>query len=372
MRRLSEHVDFVVISTHLDEELKPLVRWRRVPAPGKMWGRLTWAAFFLGAWVRTRGIRADLVHTSGAAPLLYRPVDLAFVSFCHSLYHASLDGRPRRGLLGLWRLARRATLGLERLCYRPSRVRMFAAESAGGKQTLEHHFPGIEATIVPTAIDTTRFRPDEDAREELRHSEGVGPDEQIALFVGRDWELKGLPEAIQGLAQASRLGQNAMRLWVLGTGNLHKYEAVAASAGVAERVHFFGIRRDIERFYQASDLLVLPTLCEMFCRAAHEAAACGLPIVATRANGIAELIGDDEAGLPVERDAVSVGRALARLASDRALGSRLGEEGRRRSLVYTEDRTVEALLDAYERLLAGGASGGRRKPVAIADHPPER
>ena len=345
----AEHVDFTVIASALPEALRPLVRWRRAPAP-RTWGRLTWAIFFVTAWARLRRVRGDLVHTLGAAPAVPGRVDFASVIFCHSLYHAALGGRPGRGFPGLWRLARAFSVGLERACY--GRARLLGAECASSKRTLERLFPGRDVRVVPTyPIDTERFRPDTAAREELRGSEGVGPRETVALFVGRDWELKGLGVAIHALAEAARLGCTGLSLWILGEGNVPKHEAIAAGAGVAHQVRFFGSRRDIERYYQAADLFVLPTLCETFCRAAYEAAACGLPVVATPVDGVTELIGDSEAGQLVERDAGSVGRALVRLAADPELRARLGSEGRRRSLECTVERSVDALLATYDRLL---------------------
>lgn len=369
IRLASQRIDFTLVSSKVADELKPLVRWRRAPAP-RSWNRLTWALFSLAAWIRVRGIRADLVHTAGPAPIVVGPVDLASVIFCHSQYHEVLASRPGRGLPGLWRLARRFTVGLERACYRPGRVRMLIAECASGKQTFERHFPGVDVAVVPTPIDTTRFRPDEAAREELRLTEDVGLDGMVALFVGRDWEVKGLDFAIRGLAEAARLGHGDLRLWVLGTGNLRKYEALAEQAGIGDRVRFFGYRRDVERFYQAADVFLLPTVWETFCRAAYEAAACGLPLVATRVDGISELIGDSESGLFVERDTGSIGSALARLAGDPELRSRLGREGRRRSQEFTVERAAEALVDTYQGLL--GESVGPRNPIAVADHLPER
>ena len=346
----SEHVDFTVISSELADEVRPLVRWHRTPSL-RSWGRLTWALFFVGASIRLRGVRPDLVHTLGPAPLVAGRVDLASIIFCHALYHAALDGRPGRGRRGLWRLARGFTVVLERWSYRPDRVRVLGAECTSAKRTLERHFPSVDVAVVPTyPIDTVRFRPDAAAREEVRRAEAVRPHETVALFVGRDWELKGLSVAIQGLAEA-RLGSSG-RLWVLGTGNVPKYEAVAAEAGVGNRVRFLGNRADVERYYQAADVFVLPTLCETFCRAGYEAAACGLPVIATPVDGITELVGDSESGLLVERNAASVGRALARLAADPELCSRLGEEGRRRSLECTVERSAGALVATYERLVA--------------------
>ena len=348
----AEHVDFTVISSELPEELRPLVRWRRAPAP-RAWGRLTWAVFFVTAWARLRRVRGDLVHALGAAPAVPGRVDFASVIFCHSLYHAVLGGRPGRGLPGLWRLARAFTVGLERSCY--GRARVLGAECASSKRTLERLFPGREVWVVPNyPIDTERFRPDTAAREALRRSEGVGSGETVALFVGRDWELKGLGVAIHALAEAARLGGSGLSLWILGNGDVRKYEAIAAGAGVAHQVRFFGYQDDIERYFQAADVFVLPTLCETFCRAAYEAAACCLPVIATPVDGVTELIGDSEAGQLVERDATSVGRALVRLAADPDLRARLGNEGRRRSLECTVERSVDALLATYDRLLTAG------------------
>lgn len=163
---------------------------------------------------------------------------------------------------------------------------------------------------------TQRFRPGTAARGQVRRAENVGSHETVALSVGRDSELKGLEFAIHGLSVAARLGSSELRLWILGDGNVRKYEEMAARAGVAERVRFFGNRVDIERYYQAADLFVLPTLCETFCRAAHEAAACGVPVVATRVDGVTDWSAKSGAGELVERDAASVGGALARLAAD--------------------------------------------------------
>ena len=88
---------------------------------------------------------------------------------------------------------------------------------------------------------------------------------------------------------------------------------------------------DVERFYQAADVFVLPTAFETFSRSAHEAAACGLPVVAPPVSGIRDLIGRDEAGIVVAREASSVAQALVALAGDAHLRARLADEARRRA-----------------------------------------
>jgi glycosyltransferase involved in cell wall biosynthesis len=116
-------------------------------------------------------------------------------------------------------------------------------------------------------------------------------------------------------------------------------------------VRFLGYTSEVERCYRAADLFVLPTVYEAFCRAAHEAAACGLPVVAPPVNGIRELVGDDEAGMIARRDPTDLARALAALASDPARRSRMGEVARQRALAFDEDAVAGRILALHESLL---------------------
>jgi glycosyltransferase involved in cell wall biosynthesis len=141
---------------------------------------------------------------------------------------------------------------------------------------------------------------------------------------------------------------------VLGDGP--RPSGLAERLGVGERVRYMGYRPDIERYYQAADLLVLPTLYETFCKAAYEAAACELPVVAPRVGAVPELVGEREAGILVERTPASVAAALRELTADPALRARMGREGRRRSVSHTGERYVTSVLELYERLLADSPS----------------
>jgi D-inositol-3-phosphate glycosyltransferase len=130
---------------------------------------------------------------------------------------------------------------------------------------------------------------------------------------------------------------------------------------VEASVRFFGARTEVEPFYRAADIFVLPTLYETFSLVAHEAAACRLPIVATRVSGIQDLVGDDEAGLLVERDPRAVGEALARLAVSNELRDAMGAEGRRRVAQQTWGRSAASVVDLYRALLR--AKAPNRPPV---------
>jgi UDP-glucose:(heptosyl)LPS alpha-1,3-glucosyltransferase len=173
----------------------------------------------------------------------------------------------------------------------------------------------------------------------------------VALFVDQQYRpLKGLDLAIEGFAAARRTGTGPDLLWVVGAGN-ERHAELANRLEVGDRVRFLGYTSEVERAYRGADLFVLPTVYEAFCRAAHEAAACGLPVVAPPVNGIRELVGQDEAGIVARRDSSDLARALSELASDPERRARTGEVARRRALAFDEQAVAGRILALYESLL---------------------
>lgn len=343
--RLHREVEFVVVSAWLAEELRDLVEWRRVPTLERS-ARLRHGSFILAAPFVLRRVRADLVHVFLVLP---SRADIAAVQWCFAgFYEAAGHTREGNRLSGL---ARRLAIMTERWCY-TRRVHTLAAASRASKRELERLFPGTPVALVQNGVDPGHFRPDAGARAELRAAEGLADDDVVVLFVGGDWARKGLAAAIGGVAESERLGAAPACLWVLGKGDESRYRELARRHGVEDRIRFFGFRADTVPYYRAADIFVLPTFYEHFPLVSLEAAATGLPIVGTRANGLEQLIGEDETGLAVEPDAASVGAALARLVADTALRSRLGQAARERAASYTWDATAQSLLALYRELLA--------------------
>jgi UDP-glucose:(heptosyl)LPS alpha-1,3-glucosyltransferase len=205
---------------------------------------------------------------------------------------------------------------------------------------------------LPRGIDLTRFYPDDDDGRRFREEQGVAPDAVVALFVDQQYRpLKGLDLAIEGFAAARRTGTGPDLLWVVGAGN-ERHAELAARLGVGDGVRFLGYTSEVARAYRGADLFVLPTVYEAFCRAAHEAAACGLPVVAPPVNGIRELVGQDEAGIVARRDSADLARALAELAGDRERRARMGEVARRRALAFDEQAVAGRIIALYESMLA--------------------
>jgi glycosyltransferase involved in cell wall biosynthesis len=352
VRRGSASYRFVVISSELDAGLRDLVVWERVAVPQRPFA-LKFLVFAVRAGLRLRGSSVDLVHTVGA--IVPNRVDIAIVHFCHAGFRRKTGSLVPPGRT-MWRwgntaFARLLALLAERWSYRPGRLRAFAAVSIGVAQELQHAYPGIPVRLAPNGIDVERFRPDGEARRELRGEQGVAPTDLVTLFVGGDWDHKGLAIAIDGIARASTTARRALNLWVVGRGDERRFRTIAQRCGIVDQVRFFGVRTDPERLYQASDVFVLPTLYETFSLAAFEAAASGLPVIAPAVSGIEELIGQNEGGIVVERTSESVGDAVAKLAVDADLRARMGAAARKRASEYTWEKSVEAVFGAYRNVL---------------------
>jgi UDP-glucose:(heptosyl)LPS alpha-1,3-glucosyltransferase len=350
LRRASDRVAFHVISAELEPELRSVVQWTRVRVPRRPFP-VRMMSFWGLAAASARGVRADLVHTMGA--IVPVRADLASVQFCHAAFQALADnpGEP----LPPTRRANNAitqTLALraERWCYRPSRTGRFAPASSGVAAELARFYPGVPSTVIPNAADHGRFRPDRAVRAAVRTRLGVTDETMVVVFLGGDWSRKGLRMTIDGVAKARRDGSTNIALWVVGRGDAERYRAYASTLEDGRWCTFQGFSREPEHFLAAADVFVSPTTYEAFPLAALEAAACGLPVVATNVNGIAELVRDGREGLIVSRDAHAIALALSRLAADPPLRETMGRAAQASASRYTWDAAVSTTLETYELL----------------------
>lgn len=344
----------VVIARKLAPDLRPLVEWRRVRVPGRP-GALTQVAFFFIAGAKLRQETADVVHTMGA--VVPNRVGLRSVHFCHAGYRQKAGSLARKGPPS-WRrlnraIARLLALWAEQWCYRPNRTRVLAAVSRSFEAELRQHYPRMELRLTPNGVEVERFRPRVDVRREVRSSLQIPDDAIVVLFAGGEWDRKGLDLAISGLSTARATGTSSterLSLFVVGRGDEARFSRLASDLGVAAHVQFLGFRIDVDRFYQAADIFLLPTLYETFSLVAHEAAACEVPVVATPVSGIDELVGDNQAGIVVDRDPATIAGALTKLAEDPDLRRRLGTEARRRCLNLTWEGSTQAVDRVYREL----------------------
>ncbi len=142
-----------------------------------------------------------------------------------------------------------------------------------------------------------------------------------------------------------------------------KVEAYARALGVAEFVHFLGVRRDIPRLLTASDVITLTSddRVETFPMALLEGMAARRPVVATRVGSLEEMVIEGKNGhlIPVD-DEAAFAEALYRVLSDRTRAKVMGEAGRHLVLQrFKVEDMVQAHERLFEQLLKEAAMGNR-------------
>jgi UDP-glucose:(heptosyl)LPS alpha-1,3-glucosyltransferase len=337
---------------------RPGLRWIRVPTPRGPFA-LAFPAFALVAGAvlaRVRG--SDPVIALGA--IVPNRVDVITVQFCQAGFAATrLHRSSRAGRL--WRcygrLALFLALGLERWCYRPSRVRRMTAVSELVRDELRVHYrlESVPIDVIPNGADAERFRPDPErrrrARERLRLDHGA----LVAAFVGGDWPRKGLGLAIEAVAQAG------WTLLVAGGGDAARWRAAADAQGAD--VRFLGHTSRPEQVLWAADAFLLPSRYEGFALVTVEAAAAGLPLLVTAATGAAGLA-ERAGGGALPREAAAFAAQLRRLGADPALRAALGERARAAAGAMTWPRIVDAYARAYGSARVGSLPGPGAAPTA--------
>lgn len=144
------------------------------------------------------------------------------------------------------------------------------------------------------------------------------------------------------------------RLVIAGTGELEtKLRQQQQEAGLVEQVTFAGFVQDVGSLLRAADLFVMSSHLEGLCTSILDAMSVGVPVVATAAGGIPEIIEAGVNGLLAKpRDAPGLTDAIHRALTDRELLAQFSQAGRQTVLnKFTADRMVESTLASYIQIL---------------------
>ncbi len=208
----------------------------------------------------------------------------------------------------------------------------------------------------------------------MRQELGIPTQAVVVGTVGRLVWQKGFRELFEA-ARRVAASQPAVVFVVVGASDPAKADAIdpdsLASFGEAANVIFTGAREDVECLYPAFDVFVLPSYREGFPRSAMEAAATGLPIIATDIRGCRQVVTHGLNGFLVPlHDVERLTSAIEELVDDGELRRRMGQAGRRKAEVDFDDRTVVAkTLAAYERVLFPATSSRSRRIRSWAARP---
>jgi glycosyltransferase involved in cell wall biosynthesis len=292
----------------------------------------------------TRAWRPDVIHSHMVhANLMARALRLvapvpALVSTIHNIY----EGGPIR------MAAYRYTNGLvDHLT--------IVSQAAADRFVSDRIVPRELLTVIPNGVDTEAIATvAPGTRESLRRELGV-EHAFVWLAVGRFEEAKDYPNMLRAFARL-RARQPAAVLQIVGRGSLQaEAEALVGELGLGDAVRLLGVRSDVPRVMSAADGYVMSSAWEGMPMVLLEAAAAGLPIVATTVGGNHEVVVHEQTGYLVPpRDDEALAAAMMRLgelpdAHRRALGERGREHIRSH---YGLARVADRWEEVYRRVLA--------------------
>ncbi len=299
-----------------------------------------------------RSLSPAIVHTHNPKPGIYgrlaarRAGVPVVVNTIHGLYALPED-----------RLAKRALVyGLEQLAARCSQAEL--VQNPEDVETLVGiGIPRAKLHLLGNGIDLRRFDRARlrEHRQRIRQELGVGDVEVVVGAVGRLVAEKGYPELFEAAAVLAAR-ESLARFVVVGPDDPDKADALPRSLITRAQsvgVRFLGYRGDVEALYSAMDVYVLASHREGFPRSAMEAAALGLPVVASDVRGCRQVVDDGRSGrlVPVG-DVAALAEALDDLVRDPGLRARWGEAGYAKAIAeFDQQRVIDITLSVYHQLL---------------------
>lgn len=208
--------------------------------------------------------------------------------------------------------------------------------------------------IVSPGVEHAFFAPGD--KRGARHALGLGSG-PLLLFVGRLQPLKGLDVAVRALAELRR--PDAVLLVVGGASGL---EGSAEVARVMALIDQLGMRQQVRfvepqphhilsTYYRAADVVVVPSRSESFGLVALEAAACGIPVVASAVGGLLTLVDDGLTGyLIAGRNPSHFAQRIACILNDPVLAASMGVRAAERAHRYTWSFAAARLRRVYQDL----------------------
>jgi glycosyltransferase involved in cell wall biosynthesis len=215
--------------------------------------------------------------------------------------------------------------------------------------------------LVGTGVDLARFAPDAvppGTRARVRRELGIPPDAFLVLTVGRYVADKGFRELAEAAAMLARADVAAHFVWIAPVFEGEQGvlpDALAQRADTVGSITRLGMQDDVRPFYAAADVLALPSYREGVPKVLIEAAAMGLPIVASDIPGCRQVIRSDDTGLLVPpADARALADALMGVRTNPDQARRRAEAARRDAVDRFDDAgPVERIQAVYRELLPG-------------------
>lgn len=257
-------------------------------------------------------------------------------------HHGMIDGFPR------WR-ERIHTWMVNHLSHG-----IVAVSDLTMKKALEEGIRAEKITVIPNGIMPVTLN--EADRSEVRQQVEAGENDVFLISVGRlvyqkahEYLVSAMPAVLEELPN--------VKVGICGDGLLRaELEAQIRSLGLEKEIKLFGMQANVTKYLAAADVFVLPSRWEGLPIALLEAMSAGLPVIATRVEGVDEVVEEGVQGLLVQPESTEeLVKAILQLSKDIARRQRMGHAARLRVLnSFTVDRMCEKYQELFEHSLGVG------------------
>lgn len=203
-------------------------------------------------------------------------------------------------------------------------------------------------------VNTERFRPNPEIRETVRRELNVEGSGIVLLYVGRLAEDKGLTDLASAFNAVCERHNTVYLLLVGPDEEGMRDRIIRLCTGHLERIRFVDYTATPERFMAAADVFCLPSYREGFGMAVIEAAAVGIPAIATRIYGVTDAVEEGATGFLYEPHSVhELAEKMLVTVDNPEIRSEMGRKARDRvNRLYSAERVASAFLDFYQSVLS--------------------
>jgi UDP-glucose:(heptosyl)LPS alpha-1,3-glucosyltransferase len=246
----------------------------------------------------------------------------------------------------------RLILFMEKRMFEKGWCRKIVAISEMVKKDIQKHYnvPDDKIAVVYNGVELERFHPKNKKlyRSKIRGKLEVPEQSVLILFVGSGFERKGLKSLIQSL---EFLSSDNWQLLLMGKGNWSRYLDFASQER-QKKIHCLDPVDDLEKYYAAADIFVLPSIYEPFGNANLEALASGLSIVASSHSGAAEILEHGKNGMVIEdpSDPKEIAEHINSLF-DSIARENMGRNARILAENFTQERNIKEMIAVYQKVM---------------------
>ncbi len=298
----------------------------------------------------------DIVHINGGESLFQDVIT------AHSIHKAGMEFKKNNKQIQGLGFHDLYALATEKINYSlVRRYKKILCDSTSSKNELMKYYqvPEEDIEVVPLGVDSDEFKPlPEQDKVNLRKKCGFSNEDIILIIVATEFYRKGLKELIHSLDILQKRNLKP-KLLVIGKGYTEGklsgsmyYQDLANKMGLHESIIFLGHVKNLNNYYNISDIFIFPTKYEAFGVPLLEAMAAELAVLSSKI-GAGELITDGIDGIHLDdpNNIKEIADKLEMLIKDEKLRKILGKNARKTAMKYSWDETAKKTMKVYQQII---------------------